>query len=290
MGVMGFRACGIVSLLVTLAGAALCPAQQAGSSSSKQHAAPQTKGPPSIAGGVSDNVYRNPYFGFSCKIPLGWVLRTEEMNAPREDSKAVQGTGSGEGHRAELTESQQESEPQRAQSSAEDSGPPAYATAAAKQGAEGRVLLAAFSRPPEAAGAEVNSSIVIAAEPVEAYPGLKHAAQYFGPLTEVTAAQGFKVDNEPYEFGIGGKQLVRGDFSKVLADAGEPPANEANPAVSPAKSGNVAKTMHQATLVILARGYAVSFTFIAGSEEDVDGLLENLNFQPTRGHEGTVRK
>ena len=48
----------------------------------------------------------------------------------------------------------------------------------------GRVLLAAFSRPPEARGEDVNSSILIAAESVAAYPGLKDAAQYFGPVAE----------------------------------------------------------------------------------------------------------
>ena len=30
-----------------------------------------------------------------------------------------------------------------------------------------------------------------------AYPGLKEAAQYFGPLTEVAKAQGFTMDEDP---------------------------------------------------------------------------------------------
>src|SRR5271170_3305236 len=36
------------------------------------------------AGSVSKGVYRNPGFGFTCKLPAGWVLRTEEMNAREE--------------------------------------------------------------------------------------------------------------------------------------------------------------------------------------------------------------
>src|SRR5882724_2078097 len=36
------------------------------------------------AGSVSDGVYRNRTFGFSYRIPAGWVLRTEEMNAPTD--------------------------------------------------------------------------------------------------------------------------------------------------------------------------------------------------------------
>jgi hypothetical protein len=55
----------------------------------------------------------------------------------------------------------------------------------------GRVLLAAFSRPPEARAEDVNGSILIAAESAAAYPGLKSAAQYFDPVTEVAKAQGF---------------------------------------------------------------------------------------------------
>jgi len=116
------------------------------------------------------------------------------------------------------------------------------------------VLLAAFSRPPDARGEDVNSSIVIAAESVEAYPGLKEAAQYFGPLTEVATAQGFTVDEEPYEVEIGTRKLARGDFHK---DVGS-------------------RVMRQSTLVILARGYAVSITLIGGTEDEVEQLIDGI--------------
>ncbi len=127
----------------------------------------------------------------------------------------------------------------------------------------GRVLLAAFSRPPEARAADVNSSILIAAESAAAYPGLKNAAQYFGPLTEVTKAQGFEVKQEPFEFVVGTKTLVRGDFQKNVGT----------------------RVMRQSTLVMLARGYAVSFTFIGGTEDEVEELVDGLSFAvPKRVH------
>src|ERR1700752_803558 len=77
-------------------------------------------------GVVSNGVYRNKSFALACKIPEGWVLRTEEMNARGED----------DGSNAKTS-------PQGAQGSTEDSR-------------GGRVLLAAFSRPPEARGEDIN--------------------------------------------------------------------------------------------------------------------------------------
>jgi len=124
----------------------------------------------------------------------------------------------------------------------------------------GRVLLAAFSRPPQARAEDVNSSILIAAEKVAAYPGLKEAAQYFGPLTEVAKLQGFAVVNEPYEFLAGAKTVVRGEFQK---DVGT-------------------RVLRQSTLVILVRGYAVSFTFLGGTEDEVEELIQGLSFVTTR--------
>ena len=121
---------------------------------------------------------------------------------------------------------------------------------------EQRVLLAAFSRPPDARGEDINSSILIAAEPVSAYPGLKEAAQYFGPLTEVAKAQGFSVDEEPYEFALGSRKLVRGDFHK---DVGT-------------------RVMRQSTLAFLSHGYAVSITIIAGTEHEVEELIDGISF------------
>jgi hypothetical protein len=118
------------------------------------------------------------------------------------------------------------------------------------------VLLAAFSRPPDAKGEEVNASIVIAMEKVATYPGLKDAAQYFGPLTEVAKAQGFIVDEEPYEMEMGTKVVVRGDFHK---DVGT-------------------RVMRQSTLVFLAQGYAVSITVIGGSDDEVEELVDGVGF------------
>jgi hypothetical protein len=193
---------------------------------------------PLDAGSVKDGVYRNQALGFSCTIPPAWVLRTEEMNARDENEPSDSG----------------QADPQKDQ--------PAHAktveTSAHKS--DSRVLLAAFSRPPQAAGEDVNSSILIAAESVAAYPGLKEAAQYFGPLTEVAKAQGFAVVNEAYEFPLGAKTVVREDFQKNVGS----------------------RLMRQSTLVVLARGYAVSFTFIAGTEEDVEDLINGLSFAPMR--------
>ncbi|HLZ43378.1 MAG TPA: hypothetical protein VKQ11_20590 [Candidatus Sulfotelmatobacter sp.] len=175
------------------------------------------------AGSVVNGVYSNKELGLTYKIPAGWVLRTDEMNA-----------------RDEAERKNSESSPQGTQ----------------RGTGESRVLLAAFSRPPEATGEDVNASVVIAAESVEAYPGLKEAAQYFGPLTEVATAQGFTVDEEPYEAEVGGKKLVQGDFHK---DVGT-------------------RVMRQSTLAWLARGYAVSITVIGGSEDEVEGLIEGVMF------------
>ena len=190
-------------------------------STSKQVKKPAASaGSPLDPGKVSAGVYRNPTFGFACKIPAGWVLRTEEMNLrDGEDAKAD-------------------------------------ASKKADSSNTGRVLLAAFSRPPEARAEDVNASILIAAESAAAYPGLKDAAQYFGPVTEVAQAQGFEVVQEPYEFAVGTKTVVRGDFQK---DVGS-------------------RVMRQSTLVLLARGYAVSFTFIGGTEDEVEELVQALSF------------
>jgi len=183
------------------------PSKQAGKAASGAEA-------PLDSGTISNSIYGNSAFGFTCKIPAAWVLRTEEMNA-RQGEEAT-----------------------------------------ADAGKAGRVLLAAFSRPPQARGEDVNGSIVIAAESVAAYPGLKDAAQYFGPVTEIAQAQGFTVVEEPYEFVIGTKKMVRGDFQK---DVGS-------------------RVMRQSTLVMLARGYAVSFTFIGGTEDEVEELVGGLSF------------
>jgi len=153
-------------------------------------------------------------------------LRTDEMNAPQEEPETP---------------------------APDDGAKPASSVGA-------KVLLAAFSRPPEARGEEVNASILIAAESASAYPGLKDAAQYFDPITEVAKAQGFEIDEDPYEVAIGSKVLVRGDFHK---DVGT-------------------RVMRQSTLAMLAHGYAVSITVIGGTEDEVQELIDGLEFGAPR--------
>ena len=121
------------------------------------------------------------------------------------------------------------------------------------------LLLAVFERPPESTGDSVNSAVVIAAEPASSYPGLRSAEQYFGPLTELTKAQGLTVVNEPYDFQVGSVQLVRGDFSKPIGKL----------------------TMRQSTLVIVEKSYVISFTFIGGSDDEIDELVSSLKFDRT---------
>jgi len=222
--------CGCLCSLVILFARPILRAQTAQSSSSsslsKSKSKQVRKSTPGAdssldSGAIVNDVYRNAAFGFTCKIPAGWVLRTEEMNA-RE----------GEGANA-------------------DAG--RMATDAAKAG---RVLLAAFSRPPQARAEDVNGSILIAAESAAAIPGLKEAAQYFVLVNEAAKAQGLEIDDEPYDFVVGTKTVVRGDFQK---DVGT-------------------RVMRQSTLVVLARGYVVSFTFIGGTEDEVEELVQELSF------------
>jgi len=173
------------------------------------------------AGSVAGGLYRNPTFGFTCKIPEAWVLRTDEMNAPDGETQN------------------------------QDAGKPAKnATGTA------RVLLAVFSRPPQAHGDDINSSILIAAESVLSYPGLTIAAQYMATVAEIAKAQGLEAAEEPYEIAVGAKTLARGDFQKNVG----------------------ARVMHQSTLVMLSHGYAVSFTFIGGTQDEVEELVEGLVF------------
>jgi hypothetical protein len=180
------------------------------------------------AGSVANGLYRNKSLGLTCKIPDGWVLRTEEMNVREEPGQAEQKDGSDE--KASPTQ-----------------GKPG----------ESKVLLAAFSRPPEAKGEDVNSSIVIAAESVASYPGLKEAVQYMGPISDATKAQGFEMDEEPYGIAIGTTTVVRGDFHKNVGT----------------------RVMRQSTLALLSHGYAVSITMIGGTEDEVEELIDGLEFQ-----------
>jgi hypothetical protein len=208
-------------------------ASDSSSSSSPKHLkkpAPASSDSGIDAGSVTNGLYRNRALAMSCKIPDGWVLRTEEMNARDQDS-----------------------DPPAQEAGAAPKSP----SAEAKDARAGKVLLAAFSRPPAAHGEDVNSSILIAAESISAYPGLKEAGQYFEPLTEVATAQGFIIDEEPYEIALGEKILVRGDFHKDVAS----------------------RVMRQSTLAFLSHGYAVSITVIGGTEDEVEELLDGVEFQ-----------
>ncbi|MGB0048286.1 MAG: hypothetical protein WBP70_12615 [Terriglobales bacterium] len=128
------------------------------------------------------------------------------------------------------------------------------------------VLLAVFERPPEATGDTINSAVVFASESVASYPGLKKAEDYLGPLTELATSKGFKPDGEPYALEVESRQLLRADFIKSLE----------------VKTTSAQLTMRQCTLVLLAKGQNVSFTFIAGSEDEIDDLMDGLHFGATK--------
>jgi hypothetical protein len=208
------------------------PASSSSSSSAKHITKPTAPSDSGINGSVTNGFYTNKTFGFTCKVPPGWVLRTDELNA-REENKE---------------------EEKKAEDKSADTPAPAQPPAASSAGA--KVLLAAFSRPPEAHGEDINASIVIAAESVASYPGLKEAAQYFFPLNEVAKAQGFTADEDPYDAAVSGKTLVRGDFHK---DVGT-------------------RVMHQSTLAMLSHGYAISITIIGGTDDEVEDLVDGLTF------------
>jgi hypothetical protein len=165
-------------------------------------------------------LYRNTTFAFRYQIPYGWVDRTKDMREQEATGKLD-------------------------------------AKGKADSTAKGEVLLAVFERPPEATGETINSAVVIAAENAAAYPGLKKAEDYLGPLTELTTSKGFKAEGDPSVIEIDARQLVRADFTKPLNDE---------------------LTMRQATLVLLTHGQIVSFTFIAGSEDELDNLINGLHF------------
>jgi hypothetical protein len=134
------------------------------------------------------------------------------------------------------------------------------------------VLLAIFERPPQATGDTINSAVVIASESAASYPGLKKAEDYLGPLTELATAKGFKAEGEPYALEVESQQLMRADFSKPLS------AKTSNVEAGNVETSNDKLIMRQCTLVLLARGQIVSFTFIAGTEDELDDLMDGLHF------------
>jgi hypothetical protein len=232
--------CAIVISLCVFSFCAMAGAQDSGQSSSSKHTKSSTaRLVPEIDGGtVVNGVYRNRALALTCKIPAGWVLRTEEMNARDEKGET------------------EDTAPDKTPHFSQNQGEVGHPQPSQQDKRAGKVLLAAYSRPPDAKGEEVNASIMIAAESVENYPGMKEAAQYFYPLTEVAKAQGFEPDEDPYAMAQGSKTLVRGDFHK---DVGS-------------------RVMHQSTLVFLARGYAVSITVIGGTDDEVEDLVDGVSF------------
>lgn len=171
---------------------------------------------------LSGQLLRCPKLGFTYKVTFGWVDRTQEMqeSASAPDAKPDQSAN---------------------QANAEQTG---------------KTLLAVFERPPGTSGDSVNSAVIIAVEDRAAYPQVKTAADYFGPLADIAEHRGFKMGGDPYSFSVGSRQVVRGDFT----------------------GGNEKTPIRQTSLVLLEKGYVLSFTFLAGSDDEIDSLIENLTF------------
>lgn len=206
----------------------------AGSLSAQTHKLASTPNPPANekCGPLADQVLRCPKFGFTYKVIFGWVDRTADMqqdeNLPDQSANAESGNTA---------------------IAASDQPKPASS-------ASSETLLAVFERPPAAPGDTINSAVVIAAEPLANYHGIKTAADYLNPISELAEQRGFKVANQPYASSVGIKQLARADFSK---DRGK-------------------LTMWQSSLVMIEKSYIVSFTFVGGSQDEIDELIGKLSF------------
>lgn len=185
-------------------------------------------------GPLADQVLRCPKFGFTYKVIFGWVDRTADM---QQDES--------------LPDQSANPESPNATGSVSDQPQPTSSASA-------KTLLAVFERPPAASGDTINSAVVVAAEPLANYHGIKTAADYLNPISELAEQRGFKVVNQPYASWLGTKQLARADFSK--------------------ERGKL--TMWQSSLVMNEKSYIVSFTFIGGSQDEVDNLIANLTFVP----------
>jgi hypothetical protein len=185
-------------------------------------------------GPLADQVLRCPKFGFTYKVILGWVDRTADMQQDESLPDQLSNAESG-----------------NTTTAAPDQAKPASS-------ASSETLLAVFERPPAAPGDTINSAVVIAAEPLANYHGIKAAADYLNPISELAEQRGFKVVNQPYASSIGTRQLARADFNK---DRGK-------------------LTMWQSSLVMIEKGYIVSFTFVSGSQDEIDDLIANLTFAP----------
>jgi hypothetical protein len=119
------------------------------------------------------------------------------------------------------------------------------------------LLLAVFQRPPEISGDTINSAVVIASESASSYTSLKKVEDYLDPLTEVTTSKGFKTEGEASTLEVESRHLLRADFTKALGEQ---------------------LSMRQCTLALLWKGQIVSFTFIAGNEDDLNDLMDGLHF------------
>lgn len=149
--------------------------------------APPTKSTRSAVARADDGqLYRNLEFGFTFRIPFGWVDRTSQMAVFQGKANA-------------------------------DSGNPLGETKPVLGSREqGNVLLGIFERPPEVTSDSVNSAVVIACENAASYPGLKNAEDYVEPITEAATARGFKMAGEAYRIEVESRTLVRVDFMKTL--------------------------------------------------------------------------
>jgi hypothetical protein len=227
----------LLGFLVAVATSTAAVSQVSGQASQKPKSATRPTVAGQTCGPISDGVLKCPRFGFTYKTLFGWVDRTDDMQSDAEaEQKDAAQKGAG----------QQEAATQ------------ASGDAGKSQGNKPETLLAMFERPPGAVGDTINSAVVIVAESLADYHGIKTAADYFGPIMELNEQRGFKVENEPYAVSIGTRKLVRGDFSKDR-DRGK-------------------VTMWQSSLVMIEKGYIVSFTFAGGSEEEVESLIGNLSF------------
>jgi hypothetical protein len=207
---------------------AALPAQTHKPASSPKTTADEKCGP------LADQVLRCPKFGFTYKVIFAWVDRTADMQ--QDESLPDQSTNAA---------------PTNPTSGTSDQPKPASS-------ASSETVLAVFERPPAAPGDTINSAAVIAAEPLANYHGIKTAADYLNPISELAEQRGFKAANQPYAFSLETKQLARADFSK--------------------ERGKL--TMWQSSLVMIDKGYIVSFTFVGGSQDEVDDLIANLAFAP----------
>jgi hypothetical protein len=218
-------------IVLTLLGVGVLPAQTRKAATSSKPIAEEKCGP------LDGQVLNCPKFGFRYKVIFGWVDRTADM---QQDESLPE---------------QSASDPSKPTSPAADQPKPASSVSS-------KTLLAVFERPPGAPGETINSAVVIAAEPLANYHGIKTAADYFSPITELAEQRGFKVINEPHVFAVGAKRLVRGDYSK--------------------ERGKL--TMWQSSVVMIEKGYIVSFTFVGGSEDEVNDLISDLVFSAARSN------